>query len=58
MKKIFADTKKTLRSHHFIEKYRLVKYLSGILSIFIDEADLEKKKISSSMILATLITNI
>ena len=36
-------TKKTLRSHHFIEKYKLRKYLSGMISIDIDEADLEKK---------------
>ena len=43
-KKRIADTKKTLRSHHFIEKYRLRKHLSGILSIDIDESDLEKKK--------------
>ena len=43
-KTLIADTKKTLRSHHFIEKEKLRKYLSGILSIDIDEADLEKKK--------------
>ena len=44
LKKRIADTKKILRSHHFIERYKLRKYLSGILSIDIDEADLEKKK--------------
>ena len=53
-----ADTKKTLRVHHFIEKEKLWKYLSGILSIDNNEADLGKKKICSSMILATLIINI
>ena len=39
-----SDTKNTLHSHNFIEKEKLGKYLSGILSIYIDEADLEKKK--------------
>ena len=38
-----ADTKKTLRLHHFIEKEKLRKYLSGILSIDNDDADLENK---------------
>ena len=57
-KRTNSDTKKTLRLYHFIEKDKLRKYLSGILSIDNDWADLEKKKISSSMILATLITNI
>ena len=38
-----ADTKKTLRSPNFIEKEKLRKYLSGILSIDIYEADTEKK---------------
>ena len=37
------DTKKSLRSHHFIEKDKSRKYLSGMLSIDIDEADLEQK---------------
>ena len=37
------DTKKTLRSHHFIEKERLRKSLSGILSIDNDEAHLKNK---------------
>ena len=35
--------RKTIRSHHFIEKEKLGKYLSGILSIDIDEADIENK---------------
>ena len=43
MEKRIADTKKTLRSHNFIEKYKLRKYLSVILSIDIYEAYLEKK---------------
>ena len=43
-KKIIADTKKTLRSHHFIEIEKFGEYLSGILSINIDEVDLEKKQ--------------
>ena len=42
-KKLIAHTKKTLRSHHFIEKQKLRIYLSGILSIDIDEADIERK---------------
>ena len=53
--KKIADIKKTLRSYHFIEKYQLWKYLSGVLSIDNDETDQEIKEISSSMILATLI---
>ena len=43
MKKRTSDTKKTLRSHHFIEKEKSRKYLSVILSIDIDEVDLENK---------------
>ena len=43
LKKRISDTKNTLRSHHFIEKEMSRKYLSGILSIDIDEADVEKK---------------
>ena len=35
-----SDTKKTLRTHHFIEKEKLRKYLSGILSIDNDDSDL------------------
>ena len=38
-----TDSKKTLRSHHFIEKEKLRKYLSVILSIDNYKADLEKK---------------
>ena len=34
-KKIIADTKKTLRSHHFVDKDKLRKYLSGMLYIYI-----------------------
>ena len=30
IEKQIADTKKTLRSHHFIEKEKLRKYLSGM----------------------------
>ena len=37
------DTKKTLRSHHFIDREKLGKFLSCILSIDNDEADLGKK---------------
>ena len=39
--KLIYDTKKTLRSHNFIKKEKLRKYLSVILSIAIDEAYLE-----------------
>ena len=38
-----SDTKKTLRSHNCIEKETCRKYLSGILSIDNDEANIEKK---------------
>ena len=35
------NTKKKLRTHHFIETKKLQKYLCGLLSIVIDEADLQ-----------------
>ena len=38
-----ADTKITLRSHHYIEIEKLVKYISGVLYIESDKADLGKK---------------
>ena len=38
-----SDTKRTLRPNHYIERKQLIKYLSGILSIENDEADLGKK---------------
>ena len=38
-----ADTKKTLRTHHFIGKGKLRKYLGGLLSIIIDETDIETR---------------
>ena len=38
-----ADTKKTLRSHHQIKREQLIKYISGILSIDNDEADIGNK---------------
>ena len=44
MEKKNADTKKRLRLHHYIEREKLLKYLSGILSINNDESDLGKKK--------------
>ena len=37
-----ADTKRTLHSHHYIEIEKLRKYLSGILYIENDKADLGK----------------
>ena len=37
------DTKRTLCLHHYIEREKLRKYLSGVLSIDNDEADLGKK---------------
>ena len=40
MEKWISDTKKTLHSHHFIEKEKFRKCLSGILSIDNDDADL------------------
>ena len=42
-KKLIADTKKTLCSHHFIEKEKLSKYMSGMLSMYIDDEDMKKK---------------
>ena len=39
MKKIIADTKKTLRTHHFIEQEKLRKYLCSLLYIVIGEAN-------------------
>ena len=42
MKKKKADTKKTLRSHHYIEREKSRKHLSGILMIL---ATLTKKHI-------------
>ena len=44
MEKRIADTKKTIRTNYLIEKEKLRKYLSGMLSIDIDETDLEKKR--------------
>ena len=38
-----AYTKMTIRLHHYIEREKLRKYLSGILYIENDEADLGKK---------------
>ena len=38
-----ANTKMTLRSHHYIEIEKLRKYLYGITLIEITQADLEKK---------------
>ena len=58
MEKKNDDTKRTLRLHHYIEREKLRKILSGIVYIDNDETDIGKKKISSSMVLATLITNI
>ena len=45
--KIIPHTKKTLRTYYFIERERLQKYLFGLLSIVINEADLEKKNKST-----------
>ena len=36
----------TLRTRHFIEKDKLQKYFGILLSIIIDDADIENKKIS------------
>ena len=43
MKKIIADTKKTLHTNHFIEKDKPRKYICGLLYIVIDEAEIEKR---------------
>ena len=42
-KKKKTDAKKTLRLHHHIKREKLRKYLSSILSIDKDDADLGKK---------------
>ena len=44
--------KKTLRTHNFIEKGRLQKCIGGLLSIIIDEKDLEiiKNKLVNDII--------
>ena len=42
MKKRVADTEDTLLAHHFIEKEKLRKYICGLLSLAIDEKNLEK----------------
>ena len=39
--KKITDAKKTLRSHHFMKKMKLWKYLGGLLSIIFDEEDLK-----------------
>ena len=36
--------KKSLRTNHFIEKRKLRKYIGGLLSIIIDESDIENRK--------------
>ena len=43
-KKRISDTKKTLHLHHYIEREKLRKYLSSILSMDNDEAYPGKKK--------------
>ena len=53
-----SDTKRTLSSHHYIGIEKLRKYLSGISHIENTKADLEKILTSSSIIKATLITQI
>ena len=44
LKKRISDTKKTLRSHHLIEKEKLREFLSATLSINSYKADIEKKR--------------
>ena len=44
-KKRFADTKNILCSHNFIEKEKLRNYLSGMLSVDTDEAELERNNL-------------
>ena len=39
-KRIITDTKNILRTHHSIEKEKLWKYICGLLSIVIYEADM------------------
>ena len=56
--KIFLITNRHYVHIISLKKINEEKYMSGLLSITIDEADLEKKKINSSIILATLITTI
>ena len=53
-----SDTKRTLRSHYFIEIKKLRKYISGILYIDIDETDLEGEMNQFINDQETLITHI
>ena len=50
-----ADTKRTVRSHHYIEREKLRKYPSGVLSIENNEEDLGNKTNQSINDNATLI---
>ena len=43
MEKKNAVTKSKIRLHHYIEREKLRKYLTGVLSIENDEADLGNK---------------
>ena len=43
-KKIIYDTQNTLRTHHFVEIGKLWKCLSVLLSIIIDEVNIENRK--------------
>ena len=42
-KKIISDIINKLHTHHFIEKGKLRKYIGGLLSIIIDERDIETR---------------
>ena len=53
-----ADTKRTICLHHYIERENLRKYMSGILSIENDEADLGRKTNNFINDKATLTTSI
>ena len=53
-----SDTKRTIRSHHYIERETFRKYLSVILFMENDEADLGKKTNQFINDKATLITKI
>ena len=58
MEKKNADTERTIRSHHYIERETFGKNLSVILSMENDEADLGKKTNQFINDKATLITKI
>ena len=42
-KKTIDDTKTLLRTHNFVERIKLWKYMGGLLSIIVDELNIKKQ---------------